>query len=77
MRIVLVEWHDANSIDGWKPAQQIDQMKPTTIQSVGWLHRRTKKETVLVSHISEDKDHGAIWTIPTGCIVRIVSLVEK
>ncbi len=77
MRLVLIEWHDANSVDGWVSDAHLENMAPTSIRSVGWIKRRTKREIVLVSHMSDDKDRGAIWTIPTGCVTKITSLKES
>ena len=79
-RLVLIEWHDATSTDGWMDEKKVEEEATTLCQSVGWLVKNNKKHTTLVSHKGVDPadgDYGAIWTIPTSCIERIVDLVEK
>jgi hypothetical protein len=57
MKLVLVEWIDANSGKGWQPLDQIeDQAGPVHCRSVGWLVADRNGVKTLVPHISGEKN---------------------
>ncbi len=80
-KLVLVEWVDSHSGDGWQPLDKIqDAAELVHCRSVGWLVSKRNNTTVLVSHISGEKNgnlrlfgKGDI-SIPNRAITRVVVL---
>ena len=77
-KLVLVEWQDSHSGDGWQSLDAIAAAAtPVHCRSVGWIVSRENETTVLVSHISGEKNgnlrlfgKGDI-AIPNNAIVKI------
>jgi hypothetical protein len=77
-KLVVVEWVDSHSGDGWQPLDKITQAaEPVYCRSVGWLVSRRNETTVLVSHISGERNgnlrlfgKGDI-SIPNRAIVKL------
>lgn len=77
MKLVLIKWIDAVTADhGWRSMDEVQKMKPSKCQSVGWLLKKTATHVVLVSSIGEGDCDGDI-TIPVGMIKEIIPLVPK
>jgi hypothetical protein len=81
MRLVLVEWVDSSSGDGWRP---LDELAKTAVavhcRSTGWVASDSDEAIALVSHISGERN-GNIRLFVTGdiaipkcAVVRITDL---
>lgn len=65
-KLVLVEWVDSHSGDRWQDLDKIEEdTGPLYCRSVGWLVARRNGTTVLVPHISGEKN-GNIRLCGTG-----------
>ncbi len=74
-QLVVVEWDDATSHDTWECAHEIaDCHCLCECKSVGWLHRKNKKEIVLLSTTAEGERHAQRFAIPRGCVTKITKL---
>ena len=77
-KLVIVEWVDSHSIDGWRT---IEDMKPDGIcrcQTVGWLMRKDKELVSVVQSLAFDgRDSNATTNIPTGSVKRIRELIPS
>ncbi len=81
MKLVMIEWVDSHSGDGWR---QIDEIKascgPVYCRSVGWLASEKNGHKVIVPHISGEKNADIVvygrgdLTIPVKAIVKITVL---
>ena len=71
-RLVLVEWDDAWSDNGW--ASEID---PTAcpVSTVGWVVIETEEGILLAQTLSKD-NVGSMWFIPNGMINSVTYLKE-
>ena len=82
MKLVLIEWEDAHSSNGWQKMSAIKANGVETLpcRNVGWLVKKTKKQTVLTHALSDEnlKDssgHGH-FTIPNA-MIRKVTVLRK
>jgi len=66
-KLLLVEWQDTVTIGDWYG--NLEEIKPSAVEVVGWLVRDTKDFIVLSSMRNLDGLHGSICCIPKGCIV--------
>lgn len=73
--LVLVEWVDSHSNARWRDMDDIERdAEPCPCRSVGWVARKTKDVTVLVSSISGEGSDSVllcgsnVMTIPNVCI---------
>ena len=78
MKLVLIEWIDSHSGEGWQRLAEIqDTTRPTYCRSVGWLVSEAEGCKTLVPHLSGEKNEGvAIYgsgdiTIPDAAIVKL------
>ena len=80
-KLVLVEWIDSHSGDGWQPLDEIaGAAEPVYCRSVGWLVSRRNGTTVIVSSISGEGNRnirlfgrGDI-AIPSKAILKLTCL---
>ena len=64
MKLVLVEWLDSHSGDGWQRLADIEANgESVRCRSVGWLVSDGGGRKVIVPHISGEENRG---TIPYG-----------
>ena len=84
-RLVLVEWVDIISDDGWVVAEDCDL---PTFYTVGWLECQDERvikicntldfEDALEEHKKKDKPIGyAVTCFPAGCVVSLSFLNER
>ena len=71
MKLVKIEWIDASSFSGgdWKDREQIQDLEPTQIMSVGWVIREDTKSVTLCPHMSEHQGYGEM-AISKSAIVK-------
>lgn len=84
MRLVLIEWVDSlGCAAGWR---HLEDLTPDilTIRSVGWLLHDRKAAKTIVPHLMHPDANArpsaqgmGDVTIPTRCIVRMVTLRTK
>lgn len=68
-KLVLVEWIDSHSGEGWRPLDQIEEAGgPVYCRSVGWLVSEEGDTKVLVSSISGERN-GNLRLFGRGDIV--------
>jgi hypothetical protein len=61
LKLVLVEWLDSHSGQGWQRLHEIaENGAPVLCQSVGWLVSDQKDHKVLVPHISGMGNEGVV-----------------
>ncbi len=84
MKLVMIEWMDAHSGNGWQSIEEIRKScEPVYCRSVGWLASEKNGHKVIVPHISGEKNgdimiHGrGDLTIPTKAILKITILKNK
>ena len=80
MKLVLIEWEDAHSSSGWQKMSRIKENGAESLacRNVGWLVRKTKKQTVLTHALSDEQlddssGHGH-FTIPNAMIRKVTIL---
>ena len=71
----LVYWEDIQSDSSWKEMDDIQNMKPATCVSTGWLVNNDKKVHILMSDFNYDKDEamgdgGNTTVIPTKNVIK-------
>lgn len=83
MRLVLVEWHDAEGgvRAGWRPVAQMSA-ELTPCKSVGWLKQSDNEVLVIVPHLGDHENKDGVLgdgeiRIPTSWATRVVDLIEK
>ena len=76
LKPILIEWDDI--LDGGGEWQSNDKpLKPVRVKTIGYLLSESQKHIVLVRDYFDLEGHrtlGGRIAIPTGCIVRRVSL---
>ena len=68
--LIIVEWDDVSSYDGWRDAEEAKDNKPFQAKMVGWEISRNKVCLVLATAFSGDECNGR-RVIPRGCIRNI------
>lgn len=76
--LLLVEWIDSHAGRGWQPLDEIAaNVEPVYCRSVGWLVSKSENATVLVAHVSGERNEdlrqygqGDI-AIPNQAIVKV------
>ena len=80
MRLVLIEWLDAFTIDAWTKIKRLTlapDRSDSLCKTVGWLVHDGADFKVVVSSVGH-KDGAGAMTIPSGCVQRIQDLhVER
>ena len=71
----LVYWEDIESDAGWKSLKEIQNMKPATCVSTGWLVKKDKKVHILMSDYNYNTkgdlgDGGNVTVIPTKNVIK-------
>ena len=76
MEIVKISWMDATSpCPGMGPLEEMKQIKPVPVESVGYLLVDDEEKVSLVMSQSEE-DHGCdLLIVPRGMVVSMVRLV--
>lgn len=73
--LVKVTWHDAVSLkSGWKSVKKVKNTKPSTIVTVGYLVKKTKRAFWVVGTLTDDKDCDGDVVIPRDWITKVKKL---
>lgn len=76
MKVVLVEWQDAESFDPWIAIDEAPQ-ELTVIKSVGFLIRETKDIlTLALNHDVEGEEISCVMNIPRAWIKKKTILLK-
>lgn len=75
MKILLVEWVDADSDDEWKELSDIELTMPV-VKTVGWLLAQDNDIIVLGQNVATDGDISCYMRIPKGWIKKTTTLLE-
>jgi hypothetical protein len=72
-RLTIVKWYDSAGLDkeGWSYREDVEQLEPLYLYSMGWLFKESKEFVVIVPHWGEDQKtnfDGAI-AIPKKVII--------
>jgi hypothetical protein len=68
-KVLFVTWNDAESIDAWTDAVEIDH-DPAVIHSIGLLLKEDKDSiTLALNHDTKNDTYSCIMKIPKGMIV--------
>lgn len=75
--LVMVEWLDSASLTGgvWRDTNDVADLKPTRMRSVGWVLREDGESIVLIGHIASHQVSGDL-VIPKTCIKRRYKLAD-
>ena len=74
MRLVLVKWLDAFSRDRWHDAEP--DTEGMFCETVGFLTHDGPKAKTIAGTKAESDERSCEMTIPNGCILSIVDLIE-
>ena len=69
----LVYWEDIQSDSSWKEMDDIQNMKPATCVSTGWLVKKDKKVHILMSDYNYNTKGdlgGNVTVIPTKNVIK-------
>jgi len=71
-RMLHVTWRDSCSLGGrvWQRGKEAEDMKPSVVQSVGFLVAETPISLTLAPHVTDDGDVAGDMCIPKGCIIK-------
>lgn len=73
--IVMVTWHDAAGIQGWRDADEAAHYNPYIVKSVGYLILKNKDVVILGMSETEDRDQFADrLVVPRGMVKSIKKL---
>ncbi len=81
MKLVLIEWLDSHSGNGWRRISEIQEDgESVRCRSVGWLVSEGDGHAVIVPHLSGEADAGVVTygngdlSIPEAAIVSMQEL---
>jgi hypothetical protein len=82
--LVLIEWHDAYSIHGWTPPEEVTAASLSPITTVGFLLHETKESVWLASSLDHSEPTktdplsgvAGSMVIPKAMIVRRKALKQ-
>ncbi len=84
MKLVMIEWLDSHSGDGWRKLSEIkEDGESVRCRSVGWLLTEGNGYKVIVPHISGDESVGTSpygngdLSIPEAAIVDVRELASR
>lgn len=77
-RLVKVVWKDIQGLeDTWETLEEICELEPVSIETVGWIVVESEEYITMTSSLSTDKTFGgSVTAIPKGCVESIVVVSE-
>jgi len=68
--LVKVTYYDVTEFEEFEYKQALDELKPDTIELIGWQLKRDKKYLILAIGKS-DETYEHVYVIPNGCIKNV------
>jgi hypothetical protein len=76
--IVIVEWVDAHSEDGWHDVGKAIKATPPVMHTVGYLLRQDEEVVTITATLDSESDCcSGRWTIPTCCVKSVTKVDNK
>lgn len=75
--LVIIEWHDHSSYDGWRTLKRARKGDHYTFSSVGWLLDNNKTHYVLAATREPDGDSYSAITNIVKSAARIKKVLSK
>jgi len=73
-KLVFLEWldHCSSGKQGWKDADEVMDLAPMVMTSVGWILKETPKWIILTAHLHGEKEHERYVTHCQGdlCVMK-------
>lgn len=69
LRLVIVEWLDANCIGEWTSPN--NWVEPAKCKTIGWVHKDDETYVQIVATLAEDGDYNQSMTIPKGMVTSM------
>ena len=74
MPIVIIEWVDSCSDDGWMKVPKAKEHTVSHCTSVGYLIKKDKEQVCIVQNTSDTESVGDIMAIPRKAVTKITTL---
>lgn len=72
---VTVRWVDSACRVAWRDLEELEEDKPTTCETMGWLVKEEKEYVIVAASRDDVNDRWADSTsIPRGCVLGIQAL---
>jgi len=68
--LIKVTYHDVTEFEEFEYKQDLDELKPDTIELIGWQLKRDEKYLILAIGKS-DETYEHVYVIPDGCIKNV------
>lgn len=70
--LIYVEWIDHVTFvnNSWRRIDEIADLEPSIVETVGWVVSETKKKLVVVATRAEHNDATGEFCIIKGCILK-------
>lgn len=78
--LTYIQWRDAAGMSGggWQHTEDMDQLEPRIIDSIGWVYREEKDFVVLASHVEVGQmNFEGDMCIPKSAIIKRCSVHIK
>lgn len=86
MKLVYIEWEDAQSQNGWHTREEVKEFieKPIIVNQIGWIFEETRRYIVLIARHApgglftndDDDSFGNLQRIPKTWIKKRIDLTE-
>ncbi len=76
MDLVKVTYHDVTEYEEVEYEKELSELKPDTVELIGWLLKRDQKHLILAIGKS-DETYEHVYIIPNGCILGIEQIREN
>lgn len=78
MLMKKVVWWDIQNKEGpWKDQDDVDEIAPVKMTTLGWIVRKESDFIVTASTLTEDGSFGDLNAIPRGVIFSVTELQES
>ena len=76
-QMVVVEWQDSTSFNGWRDVGEVAELTASRIESLGFRQRDRDGCIVLAGSVSDIAHYARVEMIPKGCVKSVRRLVER
>ena len=71
MKLILINWVDSSSSDGWQYLDSAKEHHPSNCRTVGWLLTKTKDYVTVAATQCDSELWSQLMSIPRKCITNI------